>query len=213
MGRLTESLEEADAALKVAAGLESTETSYLQFIEHWTSWPLLMRGLCHLQMNSLEKASRIAEEIQALNLYRAERRWHLYLLGLIELKRKNNAKAIEFLKEALSLEPYQWAPEATNSAFFLEAVARVHFESGDLENARKIYEEIMRLTTGRIRYGDIYAWSFYMLGKIGEAQRDSVRAREDYQKFLDLWKDADPGITEIEEAQRRLAGLKGSQSP
>jgi tetratricopeptide (TPR) repeat protein len=210
MGRLTESLEEADAALKVAAGLESTETSYLQFIKHWTSWPLLMRGFCHVQMNSLEKASRIAEEIQALNLYRAERRWHLYLLGLIELKRKNNAKAIEFLKEALSLEPYQWAPEASNSAFFLEALARAYFESGDLENARKTYEEITRLTTGRIRYGDIYARSFYMLGKTGEAQRDSVRARENYQKFLDLWKDADPGLPEVTEAKARLAQLKAN---
>jgi len=210
MGRLTESLEEADAAQKVAEGLESTETSYLQFIQHWRLWPLLMKGLCYVQMNSPGKASRIAEEIQALNLYPAERRWHLCLVGLIELGKKNDAEAINYLKEALSLEPHQHIPDASHAAFFMEALARTCFHSADLENARKNYEEITGLTTGRIRYGDIYARSFYMLGKIAEAQQDNVLARRNYQRFLDLWKDADPGLPEVTEAKAILAQLKAN---
>jgi hypothetical protein len=46
-----------------------------------------------------------------------------------------------------------------------------------------------------------------MLGKIAEQQGDKPRARENYRKFLDLWKDADPGLPEVADAKLRLARL------
>ena len=38
-------------------------------------------------------------------------------------------------------------------------------------------------------------------------QSSKDEAIEHYEKFLDLWEDADPGIDEVEEARKRLAGL------
>jgi cytochrome c-type biogenesis protein CcmH/NrfG len=38
-----------------------------------------------------------------------------------------------------------------------------------------------------------------------EQQNDTAKAIEHYEKFLELWKDADPGIAEVEDAIKRLA--------
>ena len=64
------------------------------------------------------------------------------------------------------------------------------------------------LTVGRWDFGDLYAKGFYWLVKIAEAQKDKGRARRNYEKFLDIWKDADPGFSEVDDAKARLASLK-----
>jgi serine/threonine protein kinase/Flp pilus assembly protein TadD len=207
IGHWKESLEEAEKAEKIAAELEPWSFYIFSVPQRVKLWPFMMKGLSYVQMNSPEKALRIAEQIKSSNPRGAERRWFLYLMGLIDLEKKNHSKAIEFLNEALSLEPHQWLPDVSHAAFFMDGLARAYFRAGDLDSAQKEYEEITRLTTGRIMYGDIYARSFYMLGKIGEQQGDKDYARQNYQRFLDLWKDADPGLPEVEDAKKSLSVL------
>jgi hypothetical protein len=38
-----------------------------------------------------------------------------------------------------------------------------------------------------------------------------AQAIENCQKFLDLWNDADPGITAVEDTRERISRLKGTQ--
>ena len=51
--------------------------------------------------------------------------------------------------------------------------------------------------------------SFNLLGKIYEKKSDKRLAIENTEKFLDLWKDADPDLPDLIDAKERLARLKG----
>ena len=48
------------------------------------------------------------------------------------------------------------------------------------------------------------------VGMIELREKNFSKAIEHYEKFLHLWKDADPGMAEVEDARERLAGLKGT---
>jgi len=90
----------------------------------------------------------------------------------------------------------------------MELLALAYLKSGDLDKACREFEKIASLTSGRTYYGDIYARSFYMLGKIHEQKGERAAAVEYYEKFLAIWKDADPDLPEPADAKTRLARLK-----
>jgi tetratricopeptide (TPR) repeat protein len=132
----------------------------------------------------------------------------LYLEGKIESELGNHGKAIELLSRAKSLlPPGQGMSARGEHALFVDSLALAYFRAGNLEMARQEYESIGRMTFGRYEYGDIYAKAFYMLGKIYEQQGKKKQARASYRQFLELWKDADPGLPEVEDAKKRLAAL------
>jgi len=54
----------------------------------------------------------------------------------------------------------------------------------------------------------IYPKNYHKLAKLYEKKGRKTKAVEFYEKFLSLWKDADMGIAEVEDARQRLAGLK-----
>ncbi len=50
---------------------------------------------------------------------------------------------------------------------------------------------------------------FGKYSRLGFLKSIKAKAIEHYEKFLDVWKDADPGIAEVDDARKRLGELKG----
>jgi tetratricopeptide (TPR) repeat protein/tRNA A-37 threonylcarbamoyl transferase component Bud32 len=169
---------------------------------------LHLKGLTYLQMNALQNAKKTAEELRvlALNSHNPQdMHYFQHLNGLIELKQKNYSKAIKDFKEALDL---QTGDPRNKNAGYIESLAEAYSASGNIDSAQSEYERITASNTGRYYFGDVYAKSFFMLGKIYEQKGWKGKAIEQYDKFLELWKDADPVFTEVENAKKRLSELK-----
>jgi len=53
---------------------------------------------------------------------------------------------------------------------------------------------------------ELEVWHFNLT--LAKRKQSIEKIIEHYEKFLTLWKDADPGIPEIEDAKKRVASLK-----
>jgi tetratricopeptide (TPR) repeat protein len=98
---------------------------------------------------------------------------------------------------------YTW-PFNEYTSYYTDLAARVLAKKGDVAKAISEYERLLKLDKGPFLVHPLY---HYRLGLSYERAKDVAKAKAQYQKFLDLWKDADPGRPEVEDAKKRLASL------
>jgi serine/threonine protein kinase/predicted Zn-dependent protease len=88
-------------------------------------------------------------------------------------------------------------------------IARSYLGAGRLGDAVAMFVEAMnRYDANRAWYAADAVKGHYWLGLAYEESGWTDRAVREYQTFLDIWKDADPGIEEIGDARERLRRLK-----
>ncbi|MFC2169435.1 tetratricopeptide repeat protein [Acidobacteriota bacterium] len=167
--------------------------------------------LCYLKKKSYEEAKNTAFELRYL-IQEGENkkaiRFNLHLMGLIDLESGNFSKAVDTFRNAISLLPFPFDNRFYYQALFLDSLVWAYYKAGNLEKAEEEYEKIVSLTLPRLYDGDIYAKSFFMLGKIHQEQGQPKEAVKYYQKFLDLWGAADEGASEVREAKKQLSLLQ-----
>ena len=152
--------------------------------------------------DNLRKAEEVAQAIRK-NIKEDEdnrmRAYH-YAVGCIDFAKGDFESSVGNLERATQ------GIQAFYGEFML---ARAYLKSGKLDKAVAGLEKILT------RYDEYRAWfpvlaakAHYLLGMAYEKSDWNSKAAEKYEEFLDLWEDADSGIPEVEDAEKRLARLK-----
>jgi len=133
--------------------------------------------------------------------------------GLVAVNKGQSAKAIELLQAATRYE--LGLPRSGLNGFFgaLYAVfvrGQAYFEAGQGVEAVTAFQKI--LSDSEIVIGDpIGAVARLQLGRAFALSGDKTRAKAAYQDLLNLWKDADPGIAVLKQAEAEFAKVNKLQ--
>ncbi len=129
--------------------------------------------------------------------------WYSAVLSLINSAKNECTKAESFADTIL-----QTAPGHTK-ILVLYPLARCQFESGQLDKAKGSLLRLQNVYNNDYGFRAVYyPKSFYLLGKIYEKKGEKKLAIENFEKFLDSWKDADEDLPELKDARERLTKLK-----
>jgi serine/threonine protein kinase/Flp pilus assembly protein TadD len=125
---------------------------------------------------------------------------HWLIIGTIELEKGNLEVSIA------NLEKFATAGAAIGNHFWL---AKAYLQAGRLDESVAEFEKVLT------RYDEYRAGSpvsnvktYYLLGLAYEKSGWNKKAIKNYEEFLDIWKNADPGIKEVADAKERLKKLK-----
>ena len=124
---------------------------------------------------------------------RASQRPRLSYEGMLALESGDATTAIDRFQQALRQEPVVW-----NIEQFEDGLANAYLSLKRFDEAVTEYQRVLRFNPN-------YPLARYRLARAYEGLGDAARAREEYRRFLETWKGADPDLVEVRDAKRRLS--------
>ena len=149
-------------------------------------------------VEALQEMLSLIEENQNPEL-REDRAAALLLRGELMMAQGDPAGAIEALELAMTLSP---------GKIRSEAAATAHYRAGNLQPARRYFEEVV--AEAPIGWEAQEAWleSHYWLGRIDQELGDLPQSLRWYESLLELWEGADSDLELLQETQRRALQVR-----
>lgn len=156
------------------------------------------------------RAVKLDEMIKKGNYNILHRDYYHLLFSELLIAQKNGQTAINEIEKSSGLTKLY-------STYYRKLAAAAYALQANFEKAIEAYQNFYKnILILDYPVSDTFCFFLersrvdYNIAKIYDKMGDKARAIEYYQKFLDLWKNADPGISEVEDAKKHLAALKAT---
>jgi tetratricopeptide (TPR) repeat protein len=185
-------------------------------IPHWKAWYSFYLGLVDLKQGDIESAkSRLGEINSRLpDVLPEYKNWTTFYSHFLEaeiaLAEGDVPKAV--LVGEKSAPMGRWIDRTNcwlfNVPFLGDVLARAYHRNGEIGKAIAEYESFVGFDRKGEEQRLIHPKYYFYLAELYEEKGDKTNAIKHYERFLELWKDADPDIPEVIEAKKRLAQPK-----
>jgi eukaryotic-like serine/threonine-protein kinase len=115
--------------------------------------------------------------------------------------------ALANMKGSEAMESFELAQRVIPGDLSLESLAFAYRTLGKPRDSALKYEEIITAHSLGTERQEYWILAHYELGKIYRDLGDTAKAKEYYEKFLNIWKDADPDIPVLVTAKAEYAKL------
>ena len=205
-GKYTEAFKEYSTATKLSWKAYSKDFNPIPLLtDYFIGLALVQKGDYETAQSRAEDIKKKIKELDDDTLYLD---FYYLLMGDLYFKQRK----AELLRN--TLEKVSSVPEIYSAHYRRLAVASYELQ-GNLEKAiekyKSFYNDVLLYTYGldeKFYFFRECSLFNYNIAKICEQMGDTEKALEYYQKFLDLWKEADLGIREVEDAKKRVDRLK-----
>jgi len=174
-------------------------------------------GYLDLKQGQIESAKSGAEKIESMlpNISPENKDLVKYIFDMLSgeiLLAEGSIQQAIAIGEKISGEAFRLTtrPSETivyNMPFFKDVLARAYAKNGNLDKAIATYEKLITFDPQKKARYLVHPLYHYRLAMLYQEKGWTGKAIEQYEKFLDIWKDADPDLLEVEDASKRLAGL------
>jgi len=209
-GELDQSRKNNEAWMPIWAETWPNQKFFYEGAYHFLS------GLIECKDGNVDKARSQLPKLKSLHedMTPVRKDWVLfyfkYLSAELALRKGSPDEAIAAFEEPISYKPSFM--NIDNMSIFLiynlpcvrDVLPRAYEQKGDLDGAIAAYERFLIHDPETATRQLIHPLYHYELAKLYERKGWEGKAIEQYQTFLDIWKDADPGRAEVSDATTRL---------